>query len=296
LNVSGTTLNGIKSGVNISTYDTLHIPREITKINPSAFDQQTSLTILSANINKLDFGNESHLSAIGREAFYLCNKFTNELILPATLTTISENSFAFCSGFTKIDLSLTKLTSLATYSFGGCAGVKTIIFNNNIQSIGDKAFQDINSFEGTLTLPAQLKTIGSSAFSSLGFGKSINIQLPSNLQTIGSSAFNTIAFANNTLTIPDALTTIGNLAFNGCRNLTTLVLGKKCNDIRTAAFEGARSLVTIIINYDMDIVAYQNSASSGWLYDTNFEIGKTSNVEIYVPNNTLLNKYTQDAN
>jgi hypothetical protein len=181
LNIQGTTLNGFKTGVNLSSYTTMHIPKEITTIaNNSFFDQSATSSKIPSNINVLDMSSASVLTNIGQRAFYEA-PFSNTLIFPSSLTTLGGE--AFCSSsIAGVNLShCNLLLTVPGGCFGDCNSISTIDFNNNLQYIqnpigaaGFGAFEvnglsySGSSFTGTLKLPSGIRELGNAAFANLG--------------------------------------------------------------------------------------------------------------------------------
>jgi hypothetical protein len=168
--------------VNLSQYDTLHIPKGIVHISNNAFREGESITSkIPSNITNFDFG-ASQVETIGSYAF-IDAPFTNVLTLFDTIKTISYSAF-IGSKISGIDLSRCHLlTTLQRETFADCDQVQTIIFNDNLRVISNPAgaglgvFQGLKNFNGTLHLPSKLETIGAAAFSDLGIYSSTKVTL-----------------------------------------------------------------------------------------------------------------------
>ena len=117
--------------------------------------------------------------------------------------------------------------------------------------IQQDAFNGTNSKIKSVTLHANLKTIGSNAFKGLTKLKSITI--PTNVTSIGSGAFDgctgldTVTWKAKTVTdvfkgsnikvliINDNVETINGLAFSNCKNLKTVSIGKNVTKFATTS-------------------------------------------------------------
>ncbi|MEL3905791.1 MAG: leucine-rich repeat domain-containing protein [Treponema sp.] len=93
---------------------------------------------------------------------------------------------------------------------------------------------------GRITIPADVKTIGSNAFAKCFELK--RVYLESGVQTIGSYAFYRCFPLTGTLIIPDSVQTIEESAFAGCSGLTGLTIGSGVQIIRSGAFAGCSGL------------------------------------------------------
>lgn len=92
-------------------------------------------------------------------------------------------------------------------------GKGVITFDGELTSIGQSAFYTTKI--ASVSIPASLKKIGTSAFSICDDLKTLVIPSNSQLQEIGNDAFN-VANIEGELTIPASVTIIGNNAFDRC--------------------------------------------------------------------------------
>ena len=114
------------------------------------------------------------------------------------------------------------------------------------------SFRNPNTVTGnvtlkTITLPAAITSIGSSAFSGCG-GLSGSLILPNSVTSIGSSAFSYCSGLTGRLTIPNSVTSIGSSAFSYCRGLTgSLTIPNSVTSIEDLAFMGCSGLTGSLI-------------------------------------------------
>ena len=111
---------------------------------------------------------------------------------------------------------------------------------NSVTKIGDNAFSG-GKFNGTLTLPSNLKIIEKSAFQGCS-GFNGTLTLPNSVTSIGMYAFQGCSGFNGTLTLPNSVTSIGNFAFQGCSGFTNLKLSEALSEISNGAFYDCISL------------------------------------------------------
>ena len=196
-----------------------------TAIGNSAFSNAQNLTKIKFN---------QQLTTIGNSAF--SNAGLRSLTLPNSVNTINDYAFAN-NQIVSANLDLSHVNTIGASAFNRAGRIDQIQFANNLQTIKNNAFSNIQLKQ--LTIPPSVKTIEASAFAS-NIIQVTNLNLAS-VTTIGDGAFanaGTIetltltsvtqidanAFSNlglKTLTLPTTLTTIGQNAFSN-NNLTTV--------------------------------------------------------------------------
>jgi hypothetical protein len=211
---------------------TLQIQDGITEISDSAFKQFTKLT------GPLTI--PSTVTTIGNYAFLDC-PFADNLTIPHSVTSIGNYVFSDFKGILTIPPSV----NFGNSPFNSCKFTSVVItktpastpqsINNTYDCLNlgvfsasltindgiilcNSAFKDGTNFKGTLTLPSDLKTIDTSAFSNCGFTGTLTI--PSGVTTLGDNAFTNCTGFTGTLTIPSGVTTLGDNAFKNCTGFT----------------------------------------------------------------------------
>lgn len=179
------------------------------------------------------------------------------------------------------------------------AGIKYITFGNNVTQIAPYMFRS-NNITGTMTLPPNIKKIGSNAFDENGnlieviatgvkhlglqaFNDCSNlktINMP-NLKYIGSGAFeNCISLTS--FEIPQGVATVGAVAFDGCTNLESVVIPNSVinfgnvvyyNVTYNQIFRGCSALKSITVNATMPFE----------LEESNFDAQTYINATLHVP-------------
>lgn len=88
----------------------------------------------------------------------------------------------------------------------------------NLKKIGSKTFQNCNSFTGTLVIPNSVTEIGQEAFSDCS--RFTGLSLPNNLRKIEFGAFARCINLSGPLSIPETVKEIGSYAFYNCTGFT----------------------------------------------------------------------------
>ncbi len=157
----------------------LTIPASVKRIGYWAFGWN-DFTILNYNATYVNFLDSEWL--IGCSSFTTLNigenvqmipnnfvagnvDFTNELIIPNSVTSIGANSFNSCTGFTGSLSIPNSVTSIGENAFNGCSGFTgSLSIPNSVSGIGTNAFSGCSGFYGTLTIGNSVTQIGNSAF------------------------------------------------------------------------------------------------------------------------------------
>lgn len=100
------------------------------------------------------------------------------------------------------------------------ASIKSVILNNSLKTIGDRAFSYSNITK--ITIPGSVKTIGKSAFETASIK---SVVLNNGLKTIGDSAFAGSSITK--ITIPRSVKSIGKSAFKTALELEKIVFERK---------------------------------------------------------------------
>ena len=162
-------------------------------------------------------------------------------------------------------------------------GVGTIIFNEDVTTIGYKAFYGCKNLT-SITIPDSVTSIGSifeycdnltsivvdsnntkydsrnncNAIIETATNKLIcgckNTVIPNSVTSIGN-AFD-YCTSLTSITIPNSVTSIGNNAFYGCSNLTSITIGSGITSINQMAFKDCSSLTNIIIPSSVTSIYY----------------------------------------
>ena len=122
--------------------------------------------------------------------------------------------------------------------------VKTIVFKGNITSIPSNAFKSMYNLE-SVTIPKQVKTIGTSAFE--GCNTLVRIDMSeSAITSIPNYCFNGCSSLSEII-LPQGLSSIGNYAFKSCGKLKSITFPSGLKTIGTYAFESCIALEAVDI-------------------------------------------------
>lgn len=251
----------------------LTLPENLERIESRAFDRCSNLATVDEFPASLTF--------IGNDAFYDCCLTTLSFPADSKLQTIDTSAFMWCEELTSVTLP-EGLKTVGERAFESCSKLKSISFPASLQSLGSEVFYNChaltevtfaadckleeipgNAFFScalqTLELPANIKTIGGSAF--LGCDRLQSVGLPDGLETIGVTAFYNNKALTGNLVIPASVSKIEASAFGQCTNegLSIRIQGKNLlNNIANNAFDD----VPLLTCDDPDIYTYLNSMKS----------------------------------
>ena len=193
---------------------TLNIPSTVESIGEEAFFGCSGFNrdlVLPPNIKKIEkhsfedcsgFSGElvlpQNLEIIEEYAFYGCKGFAGDLIVPVGVTEIRKHAFDLdnSGSGTRFGGTLilpSSLKGVEESAFSRCV-FSQIIFNEGVESIGEKAFyrnKNSSMAYGELILPESLKTIGEDAFLNSGFE---SVYIPTQLTSFPVSAFDSEVF------------------------------------------------------------------------------------------------------
>ena len=119
--------------------------------------------------------------------WYTHKESLKTLVLEEGMTSIGKYAFYRCSGFTENLIIPNSVTSIGYVAFNTCKFTGSLTIPNNVTSIGDYAFTSCN-FRGSLTIGNSVTSIGRNAFSQCYFTGSLII--PNSVTYIGNEAFN----------------------------------------------------------------------------------------------------------
>ena len=244
----GSSLQTIGAGAfyDCSFSGNLVIPDSVTSIGRYAFYSRPYLR--PETQGTLTLGR--NLRTIGEFAF-LESRYTGSLTIPDSVVEIGERAFCDCGNLNGT-LTLGKnLRMIGKEAFSGCAFTGSLTIPEGVAEIADGAFSSLHQFNrdgmfnGTLTLPSTLKTIGASAFSYTDF--SGELLIPDGVTSIGANAFKECDGFGGTLSLPDSVKTVGEWAFYLCKGFTGLKLSASLTKIEERSFAHMYGLKTEVV-------------------------------------------------
>lgn len=191
------------------------------------------------------------VQTIGAGAFQGCEKLSGDLTIPDSVVEIGEGAFRDCKNLNGT-LTLGKnLRTIGKEAFYWCAFTGSLTIPEGVAEIADGAFSSLyqfnrdGMFNGTLTLPSTLKTIGAEAFAYTDF--SGELLIPDGVTSIGASAFEECDGFGGTLSLPDSVKTVGEWAFYLCKGFTGLKLSAGLTKIEKLSFAHMYGLKTEVV-------------------------------------------------
>ena len=244
----GSSLQTIGAGAfyDCSFSGNLVIPDSVTSIGRYAFYSRPYLR--PETQGTLTLGR--NLRIIGESAF--CEStYTGSLTIPDSVVEIGERAFYQCENLNGTLTLGRSLWTIGKEAFYWCAFTGSLTIPEDVAEIADGAFSSLHQFNrdgmfnGTLTLPSTLKTIGAEAFAYTDF--SGELLIPDGVTSIGANAFAKCDGFGGTLSLPDSVKTVGESAFYLCEGFTGLKLSAGLTKIERYSFAHMYGLKTEVV-------------------------------------------------
>lgn len=203
------------------------LPTSVTKIGANAFNKCISLKEVNIpdSIKVLEEGtfrgcenlesvNLNNITQLKDYAFYGCRKLSN--INTSNITYIGQAAFSH-SNIQKFDAR--KITEIPFSCFSNCENLVSISFNNNLKSIGYRAFYGCLKLD-EIDLPDTITILNEETF--MGCKNLKTIKLSSNLKIIGAQAFCDTGLLE--IQIPGTLTALATNVFKDCKYLDLVII------------------------------------------------------------------------
>ncbi len=175
-------------------------------------------------------------------AFSGCSALT-AVTVPETLTEIGPLAFEDCTGVKILNYMAENAGFKGYYSpFDGMTGVEKLVIGEKVRSIPDNTFYSCYFTLSELTIPGNVKSIGSNAFRKAGSFK--EIRLCEGIKEIGDNAFGTIRGLES-VSVPGSLETAGSGIFRWNTALKKVDLGNGLAAIGERMFGDCSSLEEI---------------------------------------------------
>lgn len=208
-------------------------------------NQQSSITIngqsiLKSTIVRYTFGSAELTSLPDNFCYYFSN-MSQMSNMPDSITSIGSNFMRACQAFNQsihfsnnlqtigsyclannykrsanTDLSNTKLTSLPDYFMAWCYNFNgKLTLPASLKSIGNRVLQSCNSFSQVLEIPESVESIGD-FFLSWCHSYNVAITIPGGVRSIGDYFMNTCYAFNSEISLGDSIETIGDYFMSRC--------------------------------------------------------------------------------
>jgi len=192
---------GEKAFQGCSALKTVKLSQNITELPASVFYSCKSL-------NAVDFGENSKIASIGKDAFWQCERLGtttdaegnitgyNSVELPESVVSIADSAFANCSEITEFSVG-NNVEYIGPQAFYRCDKLSDIDLGNSLLEIGDNAFEGCTSLEA-VDVPNSTTTIGDKIFLDCTSLEEVN--LGTELTSIGRDmVVNTVIWENATV-------------------------------------------------------------------------------------------------
>jgi hypothetical protein len=112
LDIEGTTVKGLKAGVDLSLYNEIDIPNGITTIADNAFDSK------------------------------ITSGYTYAINFPNTLINVGNNAFHNCVGIYELNLG-NSVQSIGSYAFDGCSKITNLVISSSVTTLNNCCFSNM---------------------------------------------------------------------------------------------------------------------------------------------------------
>ena len=244
---------------------------KLTTLPPSIFMNATKLTLV-------DFGSDSTIQTINRDAFKNCTSLET-ISIADSVTTLDTGAFEGCVNLKNVKLSNGAKT-VAARTFYGCESLTSVTVPNNYTSIGEYAFANCPNLA--------------------------SVSLGENISNINSYAFYNCTSLTD-IVIPNTCRSFANSIFENCSALTNITLSNNqyLTEVKANLFKNAKALKSIVLESNYTSIGENAFADSG-LEEITLKANKVVSFKstsfancnlksIYVPKE-LVNDYQIDAN
>ena len=237
------------------------------------------------------------VTSISDRAFAGCYWLKDSINIPKSVTNIGANAFEGCIGLCSISMPSTQ--QIDDSAFSGCSALTSVIFSNNLNSLGNDAFTNCSSIK-SITLPQNVSYIGLGCFDGCtklnsievvsgntnyegidGIlfskdetnlircpeGKSGDIVLCDNLLSIGPYAFSG-CLGLNSISMREGIVKISDYAFKDCLGITSIDIPNSVIDFGSDVFSGCSNLTSVMLNNDYTVDNFKTIFPSTY---SNFE-------------------------
>ena len=238
---------GVSSIAYTTALKSIVIPASVKEIGQGAFASNTSspLSVLETVI----FEEGSQLKKLGMNCFYY-NKSLKTIVLPDGVEEIGAAAFYSCTKLQEMILpaSLKAIPDMSSAKYGlfqNCSALKTVVIQQNVESIGSNAFKGVTLIQ-EIVIPASVTTIGADAFTGITALKTVTFAEGSRLESIGNTAFSGCT-ALEEIELPATLKTMGTGVFSNDKALKSVKMAGALEALPTQTFSGCIALETVIL-------------------------------------------------
>ncbi len=232
--VSDNDLETPKSITNTFSVQHVLLPETVTKIGYGAFFRCYTIETLSfrGNIEEVEYAAFFECKNLKMIAFTKDENYKEitgkKSIAPKK---IHGHAFEKCENLTQIDLS--SVEYIGENAFSDCKSINgSIKINSSVKHIGENAFSGCNSISEA-SIMADISKMPNGIF--CGCTKLIKVQMSDNISEIGNSSFSGCIQLNN-ISLPSSIKSIGNYAFENCKQMESINIPTSTRTIGDGAF------------------------------------------------------------
>ena len=243
-------VTGFDGAIAEVTIPNLYNGLRVIAIGDKAFFENNS-------IKKITLPNS--IKSIGNSAFENCANLTS-INMPESLVNIGNSAFSGCTSLTSIGFekeiagTVNNFLQIGNYAFKGCINVLDLELATNTKTLGVGAFENCYSLK-TVTFNEGLESIGAFAFDNCV--AITEIVMTDKIKTLGDGAFRNCEKLK-TVTLSSSLNIIGNASFHNCKALKEIDILPSITSIGVSAFSYCDSLSTIKIQGDLIAIGDQS--------------------------------------
>lgn len=246
------------------------LPESLESIGESAFYDCSVLSgvVIPAGVTEM-----------GSSAFGYCGMM-DSVTIPSGVTTLENDLFSGCGRLLTVEIP-EGVTTVGSGAFANCTRLETVSLPKTLKSMGDNPFRDCVSLENLTVSGNDFRYENHLLLS--GDGEKLiwvcpsaeGVTLPEDLKEIGSYAFSSCR-ALGRLEIPGGVKTIGGGAFDGCVGLEALLIPPSVEEIGAWALENGE-----YGGYTQGLTVYYGGDEVGW--------GALMEEALSVPENVVFN-------
>ena len=153
-----------------SSLQSIILPKSVTKIDSSAFNECTGLTSVEIPNSVTEISSSvfegctrltfvkipNSVTKIGDTAFSGCRELTS-VEIPNSVTEIGSSVFSGCTGLTSVEIP-NSVTEIGYYAFSGCTGLTSVEIPNSVTEIGYYAFKNCTRLT-SITIPSKVTSL-----------------------------------------------------------------------------------------------------------------------------------------
>ena len=222
----------------------IDIPNSVKTIEREAFEEATSLTVISFPEN---------LESIKESAFKGCTSL-KEISIPDSVKKIENEAYSNCTSLEKVKLSNT-IQTINSAAFRWCTSLKQIKIPASLEETA-MAYDYTGPFSGSGLESVEFEKGTTKITQRIlkGCKKVKTINIPSSVTVIEQEAFNGCE-ALKEIYLPESVRKIGDEAFYGCTSLQYTTLGNNIEDWGGGVFSKC-DLLVLSLNYLTNNVIY----------------------------------------